>query len=82
MNLRFLCKNSIPYKHQSNAPKANGMSTNDDSNGASGRFIVPSNQPSIDNSMAHLTKPVKYDIKDSNIALLGSDVSDPVWPSK
>jgi len=24
--------------------------------------------------MAHLTKPVKYDIKDSNIALLGSDV--------
>lgn len=25
-------------------------------------------------NMAHLTKPVKYDIKDSNIALLGSDV--------
>ena len=24
--------------------------------------------------MAHLTKPAKYDIKDSNIALLGSDV--------
>jgi gelsolin len=26
--------------------------------------------------MAHLTKPAKYVIEDSNIALLGSDVSD------
>jgi hypothetical protein len=25
--------------------------------------------------MAHLTKPARYDIEDSNIALLGSDVS-------
>ena len=27
--------------------------------------------------MAHLTKPTQYNIEDSNIALLGSDVSRP-----
>ncbi len=27
--------------------------------------------------MAHLTRPTKYNIEDSNIALLGSDVSGP-----
>ncbi|KAJ7256793.1 fragmin60 [Mycena haematopus] len=30
--------------------------------------------------MAHLTKPTVYDIKDSNIALLGSDASGPIYP--
>jgi hypothetical protein len=46
-------------------------------------FLLPSSHLRI---MAHLTKPAKYDIKDSNIALLGSDVRLLTWkdmsPSK
>ena len=30
--------------------------------------------------MAHLTRPSVYNIEDSNIALLGSDVSVPIIP--
>ena len=38
-------------------------------------LIHPSLHASNSQNMAHLTKATDYDIEDSNIALLGSDVS-------